>query len=47
MKKSAKTRNPVAKYLRKYNRGVVMADRKRALKSGYVKHSNKKELTYE
>ena len=44
MKKSAKIRNPVAKYLRKYNKGVVMADRKKAVKSGYVKH---KETTYE
>jgi len=47
MKKSAKTRNPVARYLRKYNRGLVMDDRKKAMKSGYVKHKENKETTYE
>ena len=44
MRKSAKARNPVARYLRKYNKGVVMADRKKRKKSGYVKH---KDTTYE
>jgi len=47
MKKSAKTRNPVARYLRKYNKSVVMADRKKATKAGYLKHKNNKETTYE
>ena len=47
MKKSAKTRNPVARYLRKYNKGVVMADRKKAKKAGYVKHRKNKETMYE
>jgi len=47
MKKSAKIRNPVARYVRKYNRGIVMADRKKAFKSGYVKHRETKETTYE
>jgi hypothetical protein len=42
MKKAAKnkTRNPVARYLKKYNKAVVMADRKKAKKSGYIKHRN-------
>ena len=47
MKKSAKTRNPVARYLRKYNKGVVMADRKKAKKAGYLKHRKNKGTMYE
>jgi hypothetical protein len=47
MKRTFKNRNPVAKYCRKYNKAIVMADRKKAMKSGYVKHSNSKETTYE
>jgi len=30
--------NPVAKHNRKFNKAVVMADRKKAAKRGYRKH---------
>jgi len=44
MKKPMKNRNPVAKYCRKYNKAIVMADRKKARKAGYKKH---RDFTYE
>jgi hypothetical protein len=30
--------NPVAKYCRRFNKAVVMVDRKKAARSGYRKH---------
>jgi len=38
MKKVEKRKNPVAKYGHKYNKAVVMTDRKKAAKRGYTKH---------
>lgn len=37
-----KSKNLVAKYARRYNKAVVMADRKKLAKRGYRKH--KKEI---
>ena len=36
-----KPRNPVAKYLRQFNKATVERDRKRLQKNGYVKHKGK------
>jgi len=38
MKKKPKRRNPVAKYLRKFNKATTQRDRKKAVKRGYIKH---------
>ena len=35
--------NPVAKYMRKYNKATVQVDRKKASKRGYVKHKGQME----
>ena len=35
--------NPVAKYMRKYNKATVQRDRKKASKRGYVKHKGQME----
>lgn len=39
-----KVRNPVAKHARKYNKSVVMVDRKKAAKRGYAKHKQDKNV---
>jgi hypothetical protein len=36
-----KPRNPVAKYLRQFNKATVEPDRKKMQKNGYVKHKGK------
>jgi len=33
-----KRRNPVAKFLRKFNKPTVQRDKKKSVKAGYVKH---------
>lgn len=37
----SKTRNPVARHSRTYNKAHVMTDRKKAAKRGYRKHKGK------
>lgn len=39
---NARKGNPVAKYSRKFNKAVVMCDKKKAKKSGYLKHKKQK-----
>lgn len=36
-----KTKNPVAKHLRQFNKAVKFKDRKKALKRGYQKHRSR------
>ncbi len=36
-----KTKNPVAKHQRQYNKAVVFRDRKKAAKRGYSKHRSR------
>jgi len=43
----SKTRNPVAKHSRKFNKAQVMRDRKKAAKRGYRKHPTDKDIDYE
>lgn len=38
MKKQFKTRNPVARHLRTFNKAVTFKDRKKDAKNGYCKH---------
>ena len=38
-----KTKNPVAKFARKFNKAVVMTDRKKAAKKGDRKHKGRYE----
>ena len=45
MKDRRKTRNPVAKHSRTFNKSAVYRDRKKAVKQGYNKHN--KRLNYE
>lgn len=40
-KKTILPNNTVAKYSRKFNKAVVMTDRKKAVSNGYVKHKGK------
>lgn len=37
----SKTRNPVARHSRTYNKAHVMTDRKKAAKRGYRKHKGR------
>ena len=37
----SKIRNIVAKHARKFNKSIVMTDRKKLTKQGYVKHKEK------
>lgn len=37
-----KTRNPVAKHARTFNKATVQADKKKMIKKGYTKHKGRK-----
>jgi hypothetical protein len=41
MKDRRKTRNPVAKHSRTFNKSKVYKDRKKAVKQGYNKHNKR------
>ena len=42
----SRTRNPVARHSRKFNKANVMRDRKKAAKRGYRKHRKDKVRQY-
>lgn len=39
-----KHRNPVAKFLRKFNKTSIQRDKKKSVKAGYVKHKPIEEI---
>jgi hypothetical protein len=43
----SRTRNPVARHSRKFNKANVMRDRKKAARRGYRKHKPTKGNDYE